>query len=384
MPSVTSTQLFPEVVDASTLQPRLTSSIYLPIAVEGQADTAGGGTVGTVYSVARIDEANTAFGPASKLTALIKAVLDRGAGPVVAIASAKGGTAPTLVQRQAEWEKMASDPNIRIRLTDSTTEADLAALSVSCKEADLLNNKQIAVVGMPAGTTKAAMISSADAIAMDAVGATRVCFTGPGVYDDTGTLRDGAYLAAALAAEIAKNSDPSNDLDLWQIPLLTGVEKDTFGMASLRRRVVAGAAVNDYEDLLQQGVSPVMPTRIGGGVQTTHLRTVYQTDTRYDNLYTRVIADQVFLDVKTWIEGGNFLRMGNTADVRNRIASGVEAVLTERRNWIRPLVQPDGTDGYLVSVTPSADERQITVSYQGVVVRGINTIQVAANLTIPV
>jgi hypothetical protein len=147
--------------------------------------------------------------------------------------------------------------------------------------------------------------------------------------------------------------------------------------------VVTGAAVDDFEDLLQGGVSPVQPTRVAGGVQTTHLRTVFTTNTSYDNLYTRIIIDQIFLDVKNYILDNNFLRAGNTAATRARIKSGVEAVLTERVAWIGTVAQPDGSQGYNVSVTPSADNRQITIGYEGVVVRGINTVKVAANLSIP-
>lgn len=378
-----STLLDPRVIDASTLLPRATSPIYLPMSVEGMADTAGTAVVATPYAIARTDQANTLFGPASTLTRIVAALLDRGAGPVIAAASAKT-TTPTLVQRQAVWQTFESDPTIRIRLTDSEVQADLAALAVSVKNADLLFNKQIALVGMPSGTTKANLLAAATAIAADPVGATRVALVGPGVFDANGVLRGGSFAAAAAASEIAKNADPSNDLDLWNIPLLTGIELDSAGLPVFRRKVVAGAAVDDYEDLLQGGVSPLQPSRVPGGVQSTHFRTVFITNTTFDNLYTRIIIDQVFLDVRDYVLDNNFLRMGNTDATRSRIKSGVAAVLTERNAWIAPVVQPNGSLGYNVSVTPSTDNRQITIGYQGTVIRGINTVQVAANLTIPV
>ncbi len=382
--SVPSTQLDPAVVDASTLQPRLTSSIFLPIGIEGQKEAIGTAVVGTIYRVARIDEANSLFGPTSELSRQIKQVLDRGAGPVVAIAS-KSAATPTLAERQAEWAKLESDENVRIRLTDSLVQADVAALAVSCKNADLLQNKQFCMVGMASGTSAAALEAAADAIAADAAAAKRAVLLGPGVYDELGTLRSGGFAAACVAAEVAKNADPSLDLDLWTIPYLTAIEKDGAGLNLLRRKVVVGAPVNEYENLLQQGVSPLQPARgVSGGVMTTHLRMVFHTDTTFDNLYTRIIIDQVFLDVKNYILDANYLRLGNTVETRARIKSGVEAVLFERRAWIEPIIQGDGTPGYNVSVVPSLDERQITISYQGEVVRGISTIQVAANLTIAI
>jgi hypothetical protein len=386
---VSSVLLDPRVIDASSLIPRATSPIYLPIAVEGRMDNDGAGVVGVLYVINRDDEAVTLFGVASLLTGVLKEILARGAGPVIAAASAKGAT-PTLVQRQAVWAPMESDTTIRIRLTASEVQADLVGLATSVANADLLFNKQIALVGMPSGTTKANLIAAATAIqgaatpaGVSAPASTRIGLVGPGVYDQSGTLRGGSIAAAAVAAEIAKNADPSNDLDLWNVPLLTGIEKDANGLPLFRRSVVAGSAVDDFEDLLQAGVSPLQPSRTAGGVMTTHLRTCYIANTTYDNLYTRVIVDQVFIDVRDYILDQNFLRAGNTAAVRARMKSGIEALLTERQAWISAVTQPDGSQGYNVTVTPSSDQRQVTIGYQGTVVRGISTVKVAANLTIP-
>jgi hypothetical protein len=142
--------------------------------------------------------------------------------------------------------------------------------------------------------------------------------------------------------------------------------------------------VDEFEDLLQGGVSPLQQSRVPGGVATTHLRTVYTTNGAYDSLYTRIIVDQIFIDVKNYIYDGNYLRSPNSERTRERIRSGVEAVLVERSEWIKPVTQPDATQGYNVSVTSSADNRQVTVGYEGIVRRGISTVKVAANLTIPI
>lgn len=380
---MSSTLLNPQVIDASTLTPKATSDIFLPIAVEGQKDVGGSATVGTPLVINRVDESVTYFGSASSLHRVVKAVLDRGAGPVTAIAS-KSGTTPSTGERQTAWEKLESDTSVRIRLTDSEVQADLAALAVSAKNADLVYNKQVAIVGMPSGTSSANLIAAATAIATDTVGATRTVLVGPGVYDDAGILRGGSFLAATVAAEVAKNADPSNDLDLWNIPLLTGIERGADTLPVFRRRVAAGVAVDDFEVLLTGGVSPVQPSRTPGGVATTHLRTVYTANGSYDSFYTRIIVDEIFIAVKNYIFDNNFLRAGNTEATRARIKSGVESLLDERNTWIRTVTQPDGSAGYNVSVTSSNDQRQVTVGYEGIVVRGISTVKVAANLSIPV
>jgi hypothetical protein len=378
MPTVPSTQLYPDVVDASTLLAKPSSPIYLPIGVEGQSDNDGTGTVGTLYTVSTISEARTLFGVASKLTKVIETVINYGAFPVVAVASKKG-SAPLIAERQAEWDKLASDVNVRIRLSDTVLQADLVKLADSCEDAELVQHKQIGFGGLATASDKTAHITAATAIA-----SSRFCLVGPGVYDQDAVLKDGSFAAAVVAAEVAKNADLANDLDMWDLPLLSGIEKAATGLPVFRYKVASGLAVNDFEELLQGGVSPIMPSRTGAGAMISHLRTTYTVNTAYDALNTRLIADQVFVDVKNYILDSGFLRRGNTEPVRNALKAAVEALLFERITWVAPVVQPDGTNGYKVAVIPSADMRQVTVSYEGRIVRGIQTIQVSGSFVIPV
>jgi len=368
---------FPEVVDATSLGPRFSQPLFLPVAVEGQKDAPGTATVATVYEVTTPAQSDTLFGPASSLSALVKFLLGRGLPTVKAIASASAAP-PTLPQRQTAWAILESDPLVRIRLTDSVTQADLVALAASAVLAELLYHKQVAFMGMAAGTPSATLITAATAIA-----SRRGVLVGPGVYDENGVLLSGMLAAAAVASEVAKNPDIVDDLDLLFLPGFLGIEKDASGMPIFRKKVVAGVAVNDFEVLLTGGVSPLRTGR-SGGLQLTHLRMTYVTDTTYDALQTRLIVDQLFIDVRDYCEGNKFLRRGNTQKTRDDLKAGIEALLDERSNWLLPKAQPDGTFGYMVAIIPSADLRQVTISYQGVVVRGIQKILVDAKLEIPV
>jgi len=372
-----SSQLYPEVLDGSSLVALPTSPIYLPIGIEGQMDADGTGVVGQFYIINSVNDSVTAFGVTSSLTLLITEILKRGSAPIIGCASKKG-SAPILTDRQPIWDNMSSDPTIRIRLTDSTTQSDLAALATSCSNAELAQHKQFCVVGMPVGTTKANLIAAATAITSK-----RAVLVAPGVYNELGVLKTGAFAAACVAAEVSKNSDPSNDLDLYVIPYLTGIEKDSLGYPLFREKIVTGALVNDYEDSLQGGVSPLMPSDTPGGVQTSHLRTTYTTDGSYDALSTRIIVDQVYVDVRDYIKLMGFLHMANDQDTRDALASGVEALLMQRQDWISPIVQADGSQGYNVTAVPSADQRQVIVGYSGLVIRGIQTVKVSARLQIP-
>lgn len=376
---MSSLQLFPEVQDKSNLGASFSQALFLAIGVEGQADPAAAATVGQIYPINRPSEADTQFGSTSPLAALVKFILSRGVSPVLAVASIKSNSPPILGARQAAWANLESDPRIRIRMTDDTAQATHVALADSCENAALLYNKQIGFGGLAAGTTKAALISAAAAIASK-----RFVLVGPGVYNLSGVLLSGNYASAVVASEVAKNSDISDDLDLDLLINLIGIEVGAQGIPIFQNKVVSGSVVNDFEDLLQGGVSPLMTDRSGTGVRITHLRTTFNADTSLDALETALIVDQVFLDVRDYVTNNNFFRRGNNIKTRADLQAGVEALLLERSNWITGILQPDGRIGYGVAVISSGDNRQVTIRYQGVVQRNIQTVVVDAQLSIPV
>lgn len=373
-----SIQLFPEVIDGSTLGQRITNPVFLPIGIEGWAGSDGDAVIGQVYQISSASEAVTHFGASSTLSALLKVLIDRGATLVTAIASAKGAVAPTLSQRQAAWQTMEARREVRIRLTDDTVQATHVALATSCDNANMINNKQFAIVGMAAATTKAALISAATAIASK-----RVVLVGPAVYDENGVLQPGSFLAACIAALVAQNNDPSDDLDTMTIPKLTGMERDASSNNLFRQIVVAGVAQNDFEDLLQGGVSPVMPPVDGtGGVAISHLRTTYKLDTTFDALMTRIIMDQLFVGIRNEAMSMLQLRKGNTPVTRDRLAATIDVFLNENRDIVLPVVLGDGSLGYGVNVGTDSSQRQQIINYGGQVVRGTQTILVNGNLVI--
>lgn len=372
-----STQLYPEVKDATTLGARFSQPSFLPIGVEGRSNAGSAAATLVPIAISRPADADTQFGSGSSLSNLVKFLLGRAAPVVTAVASAKG-SAPLLAERQSAWDLLSSDPTIRIRLTDSLAQADIDALFDSCVQAESVQNKQVGFAGLANGTDRATYLTASDAVANK-----RGVLVGPGVYDENGVLLSGAYAAAAVAVEVAKNPDLADDLDTMVIPGLTGIEKDASGYPIFRKKITAGVGVNDFETLLQGGVSPLEQSA-NGVVSISHLRMTYKTDTTFDALMTRLIVDQLFIDVRLYCLNSNFLRRGNTQANRDDLKAGVEALLNERSNWVRQKLQADGTTGYNVAVTSSGDGRQVTVHYEGVVVRGISTILVDGSLDIPV
>ena len=371
--------IYPEVVDVSAVSGVFNLDQFLVIGIEGQKDTVGTATVGVRYLISDPSGADSLFGPNSKLAALVKFVLSKGIGFVYAVASASN-VAPTLVQRQTAWAVLEETASVRVRLTDSTTQADLVALADSCEYAEGIQNKQFCIVGLATPTTSAALTTAAGAIASK-----RGVLVGPGIYDENGTLLSGAFAAAWVATAVAKNADIADDLDTLPLYGSTGIEKDTGGQMPLfRLHANAGTPINDFDTLLNGGISPLRQG-LGGQAEIVHLRTTWTTDTTYDALMTLLIKDQIFIDIRSLLTGpDNFLRKGNTAHNRSLAAKIVDEYLKAHNDWVQPKFLAAGSDPtYGVTVTASSDLRTMTVTAQGEIVRNTQKIKFNGQWTIP-
>lgn len=378
---------YPQIVDKSTLTGVLPGEQFMLIGIEGVMTAASPAVAGLPQIIATVEEAATQFGADSSLTDLISFVLSRGIVYVTAVASGDDGAPPTLAERKTAWEALEDDPTIRIRLTDDTTQATLVALADSCEAADSIQNKQFCFVGIATPTTKAGLAAAAAAVGSNAanrIAGQRAVLVGPGIYSSDGTLLSGAYAAAAAACEVAKNPDITDSLNGALIAAMGGVELEVAtGLPLFRLRANGGAPINDFQDLLTDGASPLQQDSTGVAA-FTHLRTTWVTDDRYDALMTLLIKDFLFVGIRDMLLAEKFLRMGNTADNRSHAAAKVDAYLTVHNDIVQPIALPDGTTGYGVTVTPSPDEKEFTVAYNGEVVRGTNVINIAGSLTIPV
>lgn len=366
---------FPQVRDQSTLTGVFQTALYLPIGVEGEMSETGEATVSKPETISTAEEATTAFGTGSSLAALCALILSRGIPSVRAVGSE---LSHELTARQAAWEALEDDPTIRIRLTDGVLQAELAALADSCEYAEQIENKQFMVGGLAAPTTKSALSTAADAIASK-----RGVLVGPGIYDLDGNLKSGADAAAIAACEIAKNPDIVDSLNLFEIPATAGIELEaTTGLPLFRLHANAGSPIDDFQDLLDDGVSPFM-TAPSGLAAFTHLRTTWTTDDTFDALMTLLIKDGVFIGIREMLLANNYHRRGNTLSNRSQAGAQVESYLKAHSNWVEPVQLPDGRVGYGVTVTASTDLKSFTVSYHGQVVRGTNVIDINGTLTIP-
>lgn len=370
--------MYPQVIDESTLTGVFNSGPSLDIGIEGRMDNAGSAPVGLPVLITSAEHANSNFGPASSLAALVKFILNRGIESVLAVASAKG-SAPDLTARRSAWASLEENADVRIRLTDATDQSTLVALGTSCGNADEIQHKQFAVVGLSGPAVKATAITAAGAINHQ-----RVLLVDPGIFDLNGDIQEGAFAAAYAACEIAKNPDITDSLNLAPIPATAGIERQaSTGLPVYRVHANAGSPVDDFQDLLDGGVSPFQQSA-DGRAAFTHLRMTFTDDDTYDSLMTRLIVDGLFIGIRDLLLGQRFLRLGNTATNRALAAQVVNQYLIANDDKVEPVELPSGNTGYGVTVTPSNDLKSFTVYYTGQVVRGTNVIKLNGTLTIPV
>lgn len=366
----------PQIVDRSSLTGVFIADDFLPMGVEGHMSNDGDAALNRPERISSAEEAQTAFGVGSSLTNLITLILGRGIASVTAVASD-----PTheLTSRETAWEALEDDPAIRVRLSDGTTQADMVAHANSCEYAEAIQNKQMCFMAPQTPTSKATLSTLAAAIASK-----RAVLLGPGIYDLDGVLRGGADVSAIVAGEIAKNGDITDSLNLYEIPATAGIEMETAtGLPLFRVRANGGSPVDDFQDLLDDGVSPLRQSP-DGLAAFTHLRTTWTQDETFDALQTLLIKDEVFLGIRQELLNNNFLRKPNTLDNRTLAAAIVDAWLKAHSTWVSPIVLPNGTLGYGVSTTQGSDGKSFTISYFGNVVRGTNVIAINGTLTIAV
>lgn len=364
------------IVDQSTVTGVFNTNTYLKIGVEGEMGDDGDATINLPETITSVEDAATAFGAAtgSSLTRLVQLILSRGVSQVVAVASD-----PThkLTSRQTAWEALEDDPTIRMRFSDGTTQADLVALAESCENAEAINNKQFCVVAMATPSSKATMSTIAQAM-----NSKRGVLVGPGIYDLNGVLRGGADAAVYAGCEIAKNPDITDSLNLYEIPATAGVELEAAtGRPLVRLRANGGDPIDDFQDLLDDGVSP-FKLAPSGLASFSHLRTTFTDDDTFDALQTLLVKDETFLGVRQELLDQKFLRKPNTQDNRDLACAIVDSWLKAHDTWVAPTPLPDGTTGYGVTAVSSEDQKSFTISYFGQVVRGTNVIVLNETLTI--
>ena len=319
----------------------------------GAAAVAAKGTANKVELITSYEEGKSVFGEDASgvygMSTLLKFLFANGAGAVKAVAVGKDESEEK--DYASAFAALSDEEDVGVMVCDSAAQSVHLLLKTAAEDASAARRERIAVIG-GSEETVAQMVNRAKAVNSE-----RVVLVGPDIASDDGGTMSAVFAAAAVAAVIAGNTDPS-------VPI-NGAELTLFGAAGKR------LSDNEIDQLVRGGVTPIETV---GGVSspvrgiTTKTSSGGAADTTWRELTTILIVDEVIPTIRSALRT-RFARSKNTAQSRGAIRSQVVLELEEMKSR------------ELVSALKS-DPTVCLVEFSFTVAHGLNRIYLTAHITV--
>lgn len=318
----------------------------------GVAAVAAGGTKGSVSRITSYADAASLYGGSSRLTGLIKVLLENGAPMIFAVPVVVSGTA-VKADYEAAFAALMERSEIGFMVCDSRDESVHAALLSAISGGEERSKYRIGVV--ESAGTASALVALAEKLNSE-----RMALIGiPAAQGEVGSY------AAAVAGVLAGQSDPALPLGG---AVLSGVTAPDTRFSD-----------SDVGTLIRGGVTPV--EALSGTVSvirgvTTRTTTNGTADATWRELSTILIVDDVLPTVRDSLKT-RFARSKNTAQTRGAIRTQVVIELESKKAG-------EIIEDYS-NVTVTADEQDPTVCnvrFSFTVVHGLNRIELVAHITV--
>ena len=327
----------------------------------GAAAVATKGTANKVELITSYEEGKSVFGEDASgvygMSTLLKFLFANGAGAVKAVAVGKDESEEK--DYASAFAALSDEEDVGVMVCDSAAQSVHLLLKTAAEDASAARRERIAVIG-GSEETVAQMVNRAKAVNSE-----RVVLVGPDIASDDGGTMSAVFAAAAVAAVIAGNTDPS-------VPI-NGAELTLFGAAGKR------LSDNEIDQLVRGGVTPIETV---GGVSspvrgiTTKTSSGGAADTTWRELTTILIVDEVIPTIRSALRT-RFARSKNTAQVRAAIRSQVMVELENKR--AQEIIDSFGE----VSVKASEDDPTVClVEFSFAVAHGLNRIYLSAHITV--
>ena len=326
----------------------------------GAAAVATKGTANKVELITSYEEGKSVFGEDASgvygMSTLLRFLFANGAGAVKAVAVGKDESEEK--DYASAFAALSDEEDVGVMVCDSAAQSVHLLLKTAAEDASA-RHERIAVIG-GSEETVAQMVNRAKAVNSE-----RVVLVGPDIASDDGGTMSAVFAAAAVAAVIAGNTDPS-------VPI-NGAELTLFGAADKR------LSDNEIDQLVRGGVTPIETV---GGVSspvrgiTTKTSSGGAADTTWRELTTILIVDEVIPTIRSALRT-RFARSKNTAQSRGAIRSQVVLELEEMKS--REIVDSYGE--VLVSALKS-DPTVCLVEFSFTVAHGLNRIYLTAHITV--
>ncbi len=275
------------------------------------------GTKGKKYVVTTYSDAERTFSidaAYTHMTGLLYQLFKNGAKRIIAVPAAIPANAEGIAtdqDYQDALDALLEEEAVQIVVCDSTAATVHAKIKTHVGDASADRKERIAIVGGPAQEASAAEAAA------EAINSGRVFYVDPTPLAEDGvTELSGAYMAAAVAAQVAINVDPA-------MPL-TGVVLKGFGGLKTKR------SGDEIEALISAGVIPI--ESFNGEIQIVRAVSTYTKDaqgvedTLWQELTTVLIADDVISSIRNDL-ARNYKRAKNSDSKRSSIKTRVTTIL---------------------------------------------------------
>ena len=327
----------------------------------GAAAVATKGTANKVELITSYEEGKSVFGEDASgvygMSTLLKFLFANGEGAVKAVAVGKDESEEK--DYASAFAALSDEEDVGVMVCDSAAQSVHLLLKTAAEDASAARRERIAVIG-GSEETVAQMVNRAKAVNSE-----RVVLVGPDIASDDGGTMSAVFAAAAVAAVIAGNTDPS-------VPI-NGAELTLFGAAGKR------LSDNEIDQLVQGGVTAL--ESLAGQISvvrgvTTRTTTGGAADITWRELTTILVVDEVIPGIRQALRA-KLPRAKNTPQTRGAVLAQVIVELENR-------VAREGIDSY-EDVTVSALESNPTVclvEFAFTVAHGLNQIWLSAHITV--
>ncbi len=308
----------------------------------------------TVYSLQKLVDAKTVFGEESTMYALYKAVLENGAGSIVAV-SVGGDTSSAY---EAAFRLIAETDGIGVVICDST-ELDIQQLLAQSVVAASQNKKE------RIGILAADGHESDLAAWANKFNSERILLVAQNPIDSQGEELSGCILSAAMAAIISQYTDPSQSFNGAGFENISKLSKDL--------------SEDEVDEYITNGIIPFEV--VAGRVEVIRAVTSRTTtdglmDKTFKELNTILIIDEIIKAVRETLRE-NISTAKNNATTRSAISSQVTVKLQE-------FLEANVIESYAVpNVYKSSDDATVCiVELDFTIAQGINQIHITANINV--
>lgn len=302
-------------IDASAALKSLSANDYvIGIVAKGDAVDGDDTLVGKAYAPISFEDAVTKYGANSNIIKIMDTAIENGGKKFIIVRIDEAAVdGPDYV---GALEVLEDEEAVDIVIPDTMSPTIFTDIKNHVNSASANRKERIAIIGFDTGTTQATAQTN-----VEAINSQRVWAAYPNPLNENGQELPGFYAAAAIAGQLAAESDPS-------MPM-TGVE--LIGFYGLNKKLKD----SEMEALIDAGIIPLQIRN--GSISIVRLITTYTKDAQnavditWQEGTTVRISDYILKDLRTRL-ARKFSRAKQNKDTRDAIRSEVLTGLFQYEN----------------------------------------------------